>query len=84
MFDATMNLGLGSLVLVMSLTGPWRKDSWWPARILFQVAGFNVVLGIAGRENLPVDVQRAQVVLAGRRRSEHDAPAPGPRQRRSA
>ena len=31
MLDATLNLGLGSLVLVMSLTGPWRKDSWWPA-----------------------------------------------------
>lgn len=29
------NLGLGSLVLAMSLTGPWRKDSWWPARILW-------------------------------------------------
>ena len=47
MLDATMNLGLGSLVLVMSLTGPWRRDSWWPARILFGVAAFNVALGIA-------------------------------------
>ncbi len=47
MFDATMNLGLGSLVLVMSLTGPWRRDSWWPARALFTVAAFNVALGTA-------------------------------------
>ena len=47
MLDATMNLGLGALVLAMSLTGPWRKDSWWPARILFGVAVFNVAIGIA-------------------------------------
>ncbi len=47
MFDATMNLGLGSLVLAMSLTGPWRKDSWWPARILFGAAAFNVAIGTA-------------------------------------
>ena len=46
MFDATINLGLGSLVLVMSLTGPWRKDSCWPARILFGVAAFNVAIGL--------------------------------------
>ena len=47
MFDATMNLGLGSLVLAMSLTGPWRMDSWRPARVLFGVAAFNVALGPA-------------------------------------
>ena len=45
--DATLNLGLGSPVLVMSLTGPWRKDSWWPARVLFGGAAFNVAIGIA-------------------------------------
>ena len=47
MLDATMNLGLGALVLAMALTGPWRMDPWWPARILFGVAAFNVVLGTA-------------------------------------
>ena len=47
MFDATMNLGLGALGLAMSLTGPWRKDSWWPARTLFGVAALNVALGTA-------------------------------------
>ena len=34
MLDATLNLGLGPLVLVMSLTGPCRKDSWWPSAVL--------------------------------------------------
>ena len=47
MLDAAMNLALGSLVLAMSLTGPWRKDSWWPARVLFGAAAFNVAIGIA-------------------------------------
>ena len=47
MLDATLNLGLGSLVLAMSLTGPWRKDSWWPARSLLGVAAFNVAIGTA-------------------------------------
>ena len=47
MLDATLNLGLGSLVLAMSLTGPWRKDSWWPpVRIFFGVAAFNVAIGL--------------------------------------
>ena len=44
MFDATMNLGLGSLVLVLSLIGPLRKDSW-SARTLFGLAAFNITIG---------------------------------------
>ena len=34
-------------VLAMSLTGPWRRDSWWQARVLFGAAAFDVALGIA-------------------------------------
>ncbi len=47
MIDCAMTLGLGSLVLAMSLIGPWRKDSWWPARILFGAASFNLAIGLA-------------------------------------
>ena len=46
MLDATLNAGLDSLVLAMSLTGPWPRNSWWPACVLFGAAAFNVVIGL--------------------------------------
>ncbi len=47
MLDDAIDLGRGALVLAMSLTGPWRKDSWWPSWILFAAAAFNVAIGLA-------------------------------------
>ena len=46
MADAVINVGLGSLCMVLAIFGPWRRSSWWPARMLFGIVAFNVALGV--------------------------------------